>query len=239
VTAIEAHASSGSEANAVIMNFKHAEHGESAGARRLPAIALRAGPRSFERAVRRGPSEFRRALLLALGVCLLPAASYGESDSASTAETELQLGMHDEGTGNYSRALEHYRASAAAAPSSRLARNTRNRIAWIEERSQGASLRSRRSHACGTIHRSSMILARALGWQPKLNRFRRAPCARRYAYGSRRPGFANQHGTPTHSASSVRPSPILTRVPRTLFWPSAIWWGLFWPRDSPTRPETK
>jgi hypothetical protein len=45
--------------------------------------------------------------------------------------------VHDEGTGNYSSALAHYRAAANAVPPGRLARIARNRIVWIEERSAG------------------------------------------------------------------------------------------------------
>jgi hypothetical protein len=45
--------------------------------------------------------------------------------------------VHHEGTGNYSSALAHYRAAANAVPPGRLARNARNRILWIEERSEG------------------------------------------------------------------------------------------------------
>jgi hypothetical protein len=46
------------------------------------------------------------------------------------------LGARDEAGGDYARALEHYRASLNASGSGRLARNARNRIVWIEERSQ-------------------------------------------------------------------------------------------------------
>jgi hypothetical protein len=77
-------------------------------------------------------------LPLAVGLCLVPAlASAARSPDPAVAASELQLGARDEAGGAFSRALGHYRACIEAAPSSRLARNARARVTWIEARSEG------------------------------------------------------------------------------------------------------
>jgi hypothetical protein len=103
---------------------------------------LRAGPRSVERG-RAGPSLQRRALLLAWALLLTSPAALGASagdEPQKDAANELRLGARDENAGAFAPALEHYRACLAIAPASRPAHNARNRIAWIEQRSEGSFL---------------------------------------------------------------------------------------------------
>jgi hypothetical protein len=81
-------------------------------------------------------SWFRRALPFALGLCSYStAASAVVDDRRRAGEDQFQLAARDEAVGDYAGALEHYRASLKEAGSGRLARNARNRIVWIEERS--------------------------------------------------------------------------------------------------------
>ncbi len=74
-------------------------------------------------------------------MCLgLPAAARGAASvprSPAEAEAEFRLGVRAEAEGTFARALEHYRAYLEGEPPLRLARNARNRIMWIEERSEG------------------------------------------------------------------------------------------------------
>jgi hypothetical protein len=83
-------------------------------------------------------SWFRRALPFALGLCSYSTAALAVVDDRRPAgEDQFQLAARDEAVGDYAGALEHYRASLKEGGSGRLARNARNRIVWIEERSPG------------------------------------------------------------------------------------------------------
>ncbi len=84
-----------------------------------------------------GLSGLRGALPVVLGLCLCSTLAFGGSVSDAPGGDLFQLGVRDEAVGDYAHALEHYRAAVKASMSGRLARNARNRIAWIEERSPG------------------------------------------------------------------------------------------------------
>jgi hypothetical protein len=96
---------------------------DDSGARRALAeanAALAAGPARS--------ADARRALdrAIAAGV-----------DSLTGAEAHFRLGVLDEDSGAFARALANYSACVASLPSSRWARNARQRITWLDERSEG------------------------------------------------------------------------------------------------------
>jgi hypothetical protein len=82
-------------------------------------------------------SWFRGALPLALGLCLCSPVGRAAGAPEATGEAQFRLGAGAEANGDYARALAHYRACLGASGSGRLGRNARNRILWIEQRSEG------------------------------------------------------------------------------------------------------
>lgn len=59
------------------------------------------------------------------------------ADRLAETEAHFRLGALDEADGTFARALTEYRACIASMPTSRWARNARQRITWLAERSEG------------------------------------------------------------------------------------------------------
>jgi hypothetical protein len=68
---------------------------------------------------------------------LLERVVTGGADPLTVAEAHFRLGVLDEDSRAFAAALVNYRACVASMPTSRWARNARQRITWLAERSEG------------------------------------------------------------------------------------------------------
>jgi tetratricopeptide (TPR) repeat protein len=98
----------------------HSDESEARRALTEANAALAAGPA--------GSADARRALDRAVAA---------DADPLAAAEAHFRLGVLDEADGAFARALTNYTACLGSMPTSRWARNARQRIAWLDERSEG------------------------------------------------------------------------------------------------------